>query len=381
MSLTHTLHGTLVTPLLAAGLQAQSPPPVCPGAAWHLIPVPTAAADLRGAIEGARDTSWIQLGRDTFSLNDWVSVTLENKRCLRITGEGPASVIQLGPAVSEGIRISDNVTGLEISGLTMMGTLEALDTANVHAIVARDGARGIRHVVLRDLEIRDMNVGIIVGAGAEGEFDSVWVAGNDIHDMRGSNAPRGYGIQNIDATNIWITGNRVADTDRHSIYQARGHLNITIEGNLILNHARKATDQDWTHVALVVARSSNVVVAQNSIVNSYTAAISIEQDEMALQWPVTNVLLIGNTILGSRHHDIWLNATGRFASWGNRIVRAGGNRQKSIRADQGRLETFRSGEDLQGAVVWKGRVYLLENDCHRTLDPGTGRLTTPDCPR
>ncbi len=117
--------------------------------------------------------------------------------------------------------------------------------------------------------IHDVNVGIIIGTGRQISSDSVWVTRNRIVNARGSKPGWGYGIQNINAGPAWITDNTIVHADRHSIYQARGRGGAFIERNLIIDHGRYAVDQHWPKAALVVARSSNVVVAHNTILDSY----------------------------------------------------------------------------------------------------------------
>jgi hypothetical protein len=94
-----------------------------------------------------------------------------------------------------------------------------------------------------------------------------------------------------------------------------------IEHNLIIDHAKTSVLNQWWEVALVVARSSNVVVANNVIVNPYHDAMSIETaNGDGRTYTVNDVRVLNNTVLGSRDKDLYFEAGGTYTFWGNRFI-------------------------------------------------------------
>lgn len=356
--------------------QVPSVPLPCPGASWKVFsPRP---ATVKTTIEDSPDTALILLPTDTLDLDSYLGVVIQRKRCLRIVGQDRRTVVRLGPRVSEGFRISDSVAGLELSHFVIQGT-PGNGSVNRHAIVGRDGTRGIRRVVLTDLEIRDLNVGIIVGAGIDGDFDSVWVARNAIHDMRGSGAPRGYGIQNANASNVWIEDNRLAHIDRHAIYQARGRRNIVIEGNLILDHARNAGDQDWRHVAL-----SGGPLLQRGRGQQRPRQLLHRRSEHRVRRDAGSLAGAGHSV--DRQRVSGLAASRHLAQCSRNVRHLGqslsaAQRQAAVRADQGNLKELAYGRDTRGAIMWNGRLLVLRGDCYRVIEPATGVVTAGNCER
>jgi hypothetical protein len=107
-----------------------------------------------------------------------------------------------------------------------------------------------------------------------------------------------------------------------------------IENNVIIDHGKTSSLPNEWQVALVVARSSNVIVSNNEIINPYHDAISIEDPEgEGRAYAVRNVSLIDNVVRGGHAADVFLTASGTFTSRSNRFYHGGAASSPNIRRD------------------------------------------------
>ena len=280
---------------------------------------------LRAAVRNAVPGTSITVAAGTYDLGNQ-GIKIEEKNGLDISGAGIGrTVIKTGRRAAYGFELVGRVANLSVAHLSIEGALPA-DT-NTHALASgsyRVSLNGARYF---DLDIRNVAVGISVANSSVAGCTNVQITGNYLTNIQdhfqpdGTTSGSGYGIHNDGCTAVRIADNVIRDADRHSIYQARGYQqagpgSVVIEHNLIIDHAKTSSLNATWLVALVVARSSNVVVANNVIVNPYHDALSIET---AGPYVVNNVCLINNTVLGGREMDILFEAGGTYTMSGNRF--------------------------------------------------------------
>jgi hypothetical protein len=233
-------------------------------------------------------------------------------------------------------------------------------TRNTHALASGSDRMHLTRARFHDLEIRNAAVGISVVGSGNGVCDDIRITSNrldniqDVVSPSGITSGSGYGIHNDGCSNVRIADNVIRNADRHSIYQAsayqpgrpRASGSVIIDHNLIIDHAKTSSlNNEWL-VALDVARSSNVVVSNNVIVNPYHDVIGIEDPgEEKKNYSVENISLLNNSVLGSRQADVFLTARGSFTSQGNRFFR------RDARGSAGRPFVRRAGRGTSGRLT------------------------------
>jgi hypothetical protein len=294
------------------------------------------------------DGKTICLGGGTFKMGagqDGIGVRITGVSDVRIVGSGYYTSIVMDSSVRKGFQIEGQVRSLEISNLRIQGSADATNEPRRHTVAINSepnngrGNMSVRGVTLRDLDISNVNVAVVISGGINNgevvfEYDDVLITRNVIHDILGSAPGFGYGIATEFATNVRLLHNEIRNAHRHAIYVVGGSGAMIIANNLILDHARGAVDSAnnrWSS-AISVARSSHVTVLTNRIVNSRNMALSAELDDRHGKMgdpdydpnPMVNIHLIGNQIVGTEpaeSYDIWVNrdSTTRVVLWGNRI--------------------------------------------------------------
>lgn len=286
---------------------------------------------LRAAINNAPANSTVNIPAGTYDLGS-TSLKVIDKNNVQILGAGVGQTIIRGNGSAHMIiELENSNVNLTVAHLSIRGGGNSMDNAT-HGLASGTNHLNLYGARFFDLDIQDVSVGISIVGNGTGYCNDVQITGNYLDNIQdrflvpGSTSGTGYGIHNDGCTQVRIADNVIKNVDRHSIYQAKAYQpdrpgpgSIVIEHNLIIDHARTSSiDEDWT-VALVVARSANVVVANNVIINPYQDAISIENETgNGGPWVVNNVRLIGNTILRPRGADVFLTAGGSFTYWGNR---------------------------------------------------------------
>lgn len=282
-------------------------------------------AELRAAVRNAVPNTAITVAAGTYDLGN-EGIKIEEKNGLDISGAGIGrTVIRTGRRAAYGFELVGRVANLSVAHLSIEGAYPA-DT-NTHALASGSYRMSLSGARYFDLDIRNVAVGISVAASSVGGCTNVQITGNYLTNVQdflkpdGTTAGSGYGIHNDGCTATRIADNVIRDADRHSIYQAGGYQqpgpgSVVIEHNLIIDHAKTSSLNATWLVAIVVARSSNVVVANNVIVNPYHDALSIET---AGSYAVNNVRLINNTVLGGREMDVFFEAGGTYTMSGNRF--------------------------------------------------------------
>ncbi len=221
-----------------------------------------------------------------------------------VTGEGAGSVIKIaGPEAPFGVELGGACRNLVIRQLGVIGaaTASSVQTGIGTATNSNFSGTGVWIV---DCEVAQVNRGIYLEASPWGAYSDIWISRNRIHDIVGTDSGRGYGIANGGGYDVQITGNHLANCQRHSIYQAAGG-RAMIGHNLIRDHRHGiATGGMWP--ALVVARSSDVVVAGNLFIGCQDGALSIEPHDTDPTVPSRNIAVIGNVFRDSGRQDLIL---------------------------------------------------------------------------
>ena len=296
------------------------------------VQAPFSVADLRVAISSARQNSRVTIPAGIYNIGN-TPLRIEGKRNVQIIGAGAGKTIiratASAPYIFELAGSNDNLT---VAGMSLEGAVSL--ARNTHGLASGSDRMNLTHARFRDLDIRNVAVGISVVGSGSGICDDVQITSNrldniqDVVTSTGVTSGSGYGIHNDGCSNVRIADNVIRNADRHSIYQASAYQpdrpkasgSVVIEHNLVINHAQTSSLRSEWLVAIAVARSSNVVVSRNVIVNPYYDAISIENPpEENRTYSIRNVSLIHNTVLGSRGADIFLTASGTFSSDGNRF--------------------------------------------------------------
>lgn len=368
---------TLAIALLAAAL--------APATATACAPQVIVSADgtaeergarLRTAIEASCATSQeIVLGNAVYAVsaagaghenrNDgiWIS----NRTNLTIRGSGHSSIIRFSRNTYIGLVVRSNVQNLTIRDLTIEGGLlpgeetkrryeSGSDTKpcsgapvpmpggcftegtgaypNTHGIGSYTGATNVSNVFISNLQVRNLAVGISVGAETVGpqdtrfcapnSYNNVTVVGNVVRNMYGRDSGSGYGIHGVCVENLLIVDNVIENTGRHAIYQGRTRTigespgNVLIVRNTVSNHGDvNGTFADHNRAAIAIARSVNTTAAGNVVIGSREAGISVESEG---SFHAANNAVIGNHFVDATAAaaNIWMNAPGQVATvWGN----------------------------------------------------------------
>lgn len=316
----------------------------------------SSVTDLRAAIAGARPGSRVDIAPGTYDIGSR-PIRIEGKRGVQIIGAGAGRTIIRASASAPFIfELAGSNDDIEVAGMTLLGASHLM--RNTHGLASGSDRMNLTRARFHDLAIRNVAVGISVVGSGNGVCDDVRITGNELSNIQDLMTPNGvtsgsgYGIHNDGCSNTRITGNTIRNADRHSIYQASAYQpgrpaasgSIIIDSNVIIDHGKSSSLSNEWQVALAVARSSNVVVARNEIVNPRFDAISIEDPtEERKGYAVRNVSLIDNVVRGARTADVFLTAAGTFTSRGNRFYRGNNESTPVIRRDgKGRAGTLSS---------------------------------------
>lgn len=292
-------------------------------------------AQLRSAVANAVSGDVIWLADGTYQLDS--PIVIQNKTNLYIRGDAPGqAVIKVASGVGYAFSLGANLDTLDFGHFTIEGTLPL--TINSHAIGSNHNRSTLKNVTIQDMEIKDISVGISVVGATSTSCSGIDIYNNTLTNIQDwphldvgayVTSGSGYGIHTANCTNVQIFDNSITNADRHSIYVAATPAdvsapNVKVEQNLIVNHGQSPSSgfSSTNFVALVVARSRGVSVANNVIVNPYNTALSIERAYENSPVPnPENISLIANTVLGSRTYDVLLETSGYTNTlWGNRFV-------------------------------------------------------------
>jgi hypothetical protein len=254
-------------------------------------------------------------------------VRLINKKNIRITSSHKSiTEIVIDSSVYIGICLLNHLENIRIDNLNIRGqlqnqriTIPTYGTVATHAIATHWGNNiEIRNITIRDNYIKNIAVGISIGASnhltCEGNiYDHVLIEKNTIENIYGETGGSGYGIHNECATNVIVRDNKIINATRHSIYQARGEGKVNIQKNIVIGHGKlRQSSTTYYRAAICVARSNNIVVANNSIIASQDVSLSIEHDhnEAITSKVCRNIYVIQNIFSQSPilYPQIWVNS-------------------------------------------------------------------------
>ena len=293
--------------------------------------------DLEPAVESADDGDVIELAAGTFILED-TEINPPRNTQLTIRGQGRGiTTIQLkGRATAFMIR-TDSVGDFSLSDLSIVGEGNDCDTTGVQsAFEMLSGVKEHHNFVFRNLEIRDVTTGMIIGGNtihhAGGPTTNVLIENSTFSNIRacdGNHPGWGYGVALNDVYGAVVRSNSFVDIDRHSIYQGytSGMGDVLIENNLVLRHGPDAPPA-YPFAAVVVARSQGVTVANNVIAGTRgwgkVAALSIEwDDERTPPQTTESINVVDNWFVANGWSDVWINESpaAPFVFSGNRFAR------------------------------------------------------------
>lgn len=365
-----------------------------PSAANYTI---TSGPQLKDSVENATTGAVINIPSGDYYLPS--QILIDGKTNLTIQGQGVGVTrIHASDTAMFVFKVGDNVSGLTIQDMTIIGNGRSM--ANTHGIGMFSGT-GRSGLYFQRLELKDLNVGISVAGSValqnstndSGCYD-VTVFKNTIVGVFARQHPdhtnfpppntsgSGYGIHNQGCHHVRIAENYIEATERHGIYEAWSKGPVTIEHNFILNHLMTTPDSlqggDQQLVALAVTNTEGAAVAFNTVANSYSDALSIEYENVADRPALTsNVQLIGNTVIGSRTHDLFVSAPGTWQVWGNKYFHRGsiGSTTTATLRDDAQsysLDTATTSSSSAWARWWGtkavtaitpgGDVYAFQND-------------------
>ena len=306
---------------------------------WAYAQRISSASDIRAAIANARPGTRVSIPAGTYNIGS-TPIRIKGKHDVEIVGAGEGrTIIRASGSAPFIFELAGSNDGLSVAGMTLEGA-EHL-SRNTHALASGSDRISLTRVRFHDLDIRNVAVGISVAASPSGSgiCNDIQITSNrldniqDVVTSKGWTAGSGYGIHNDGCTNVRIADNVISNADRHSIYQASAYQpdrpaasgSIVIANNKIIDHAKTSSLPNEWQVALVIARSSNVLVSGNEIINPYQDAISIEDpsSEETRSYTVRNIRLIDNVVRGEWKADIFLTASGTFTSQGNRFYPIG----------------------------------------------------------
>lgn len=335
-----------VTALLAFSACEEGTGPKQPD---RLQPVPapaytiTTGAELKDSIENAGTGAVINIPTGDYYLPSQILIDAKTNLTIRGQGIGVTRIHASDTAMFV-FKVGDNVSQLSVSDMTIIGNGPSV--ADTHGIGMFSGTNR-SGLYFERLELKDLNVGISVAGsaalqtstGSSGCYDVTIFQNTFVgifarqHPDRTNFPPpnssgSGYAIHNQGCHHVRIAENYIEGTERHGIYEAWSKGPVTIEHNFILNHLKNTPDSlqagDQNLVAIAVTNTEDAAVAFNTVMNSYSDAISIEYENASSRPASTsNVQLIGNQIVGSRTHDLFVSAPGTWQIWGNKYHHRG----------------------------------------------------------
>ncbi|MFH1138286.1 MAG: right-handed parallel beta-helix repeat-containing protein [Pseudomonadota bacterium] len=349
----------------------------------------TPADDLYEVVAAAPDNTVITLTEGTFNLtghesND-VGVMIQGKDGLTITGQGwRRTKVKLPADLDLGFYIGGDVHGLTIEKMHIEGTRPLL--TNTHAIGNYTSSTNVTNIRFRDLRVSDVAVGINIGTSPDGVYDQVEISGNIVTDALGTDSGWGYGIVCGNSTNVAISRNFVMNANRHGLYFGRSNpgSNILIANNFIYEHDRFQVQPLRVASALVAARSSDVRLAHNIVLNPHTYGLSVEAAE-DFAWPTVDIVLLGNQVLGAYDAGIWIDTGETHAALGNSVVLRPGNpywefeytRGSALASPDRRWDDDDSFFDF--ITELNGLVFVLKNGVLDKITPYTWEyVSSPD---
>lgn len=234
--------------------------------------VGSGAVDDTSAIQDAIDDLPVGSSKLYFPAGDYLTgnLVLDNQSDLTVKGDS-AKLLLTGTAPG-----TDNI-GIQSTGTSTNVTIQDLEIegdgvlANRHAGVWNNSGVDFTNFTVKDCNVHDTIVGIIVNADLTGAIDGFLVDGNTITDIIGTTSGHGYGILHANGSgnpsNGVISNNTLTRCHRHDIYQGKGSY-VTISGNTSIDHRLGEAPESYPLGALVLGRSHHIDFDNNTIIGA-----------------------------------------------------------------------------------------------------------------
>jgi hypothetical protein len=198
----------------------------------------------------------------------------------------------LSGSAASAVQYVGTVSNLTIEGMTVAGSGSAGDAQQGFW---NNSGQTLSNMRILNNTISGVILGISVNADLSGSINGFLIEGNHLSNIVGTSSGQGYGIHHANGSgnpsNGRIVDNFIEKAQRHSIYQARGS-GVVISGNSIYNHRDTVSDGSQRG-ALIVARSKDVAVDSNMVVDSYDGGIEVESGAGS---ECSNIVISNNVI-------------------------------------------------------------------------------------
>ena len=199
------------------------------------------------------------------------------------------------------MRLSGTCSNITVKNLSITGS--GL-TADQHKGIWCSSGQTLTNIKITGNTINNTTIGVTLSADGSGSLNGILYAGNTIDTVVGTAGGYGYGLHigtsQATGAGIRITGNRITNAQRHSIYHAKG-IGSVIEGNTISGHRSTVADGSVLP-AIMCLRSAMCTITGNTITEPSDGAICIGGPTTTGTASYGHVVT-GNTITGP------LNAT------------------------------------------------------------------------
>ena len=216
-------------------------------------------------------------------------VVITGKTGVTIEGNG-ATLALAATGARHGVQLSGTCDDVHVTGLRIVGNGVVADA---HAGVYISNGATITGCSVTHNRITNVTLGISINFDSTGTLNGWLVEGNDISTVTGTASGYGYGIHVATAQSTpngaRIIGNRIANAQRHSIYQAMG-TGTVLAGNTILSH-RAGVNDGTIRAAINVLRSKDITITGNTVAQGYDGALNVSCDTGATD----GVTVTGNT--------------------------------------------------------------------------------------
>jgi len=273
-------------------------------------------AAIRAAIVSASRYGKVVLD-NAYKITGDVSPT--NKSDLLITGKGSISLVTGSATAVYAFGLVGTMDNVTIEELSLIGEGDA--TYNQTA-VGSDSGQTLSNITVRNLKITNFNVGISANAHIGGSATKFSIYDNELTNILGTTAGKGYGIHLAKATHTKVMRNSIDNCQRHSIYQGSGdNVNNVISGNVITNH-RKGVATGAYLPAIAIARSSGIRCDNNTLVDFFDGGIHVQQEESTTT-SAQNISVVNNQLIGRKNDIPGIGIgdpnTGPTAYWTERV--------------------------------------------------------------
>ena len=232
-------------------------------------------------------------------LEDVADLTLEGYGAMvSIEGSAPDS----GNA---GLRMLGTCTNIRIFGFTFVGDDDPVACVNQkHSGLWMPSGTVVNGLEVAHFKIRHAMIGLSINSNLSGSHRDVHIHHGVIEDIYGTESGQGYGLHRADhnfdvGANFHAHHLRIARTERHAIYQARGS-GFTYEDITIDGHRSRSGIANGTFLPAVnIIRSTSGVVRNIVGKNIYDGFVNIEKAAIACDDIVVDgarVYGIGNVV-------------------------------------------------------------------------------------